>query len=609
MTADVPRHTYEMGFIGNCAFSALVDKNATVKWLCWPRFDSDFVFGSILGKGLGEFSITPRTPYQTQQVYLENTNILSTSFKSEEGDFEVIDFAPRFFDRERPQKPLMLFRKVKYQGGRPRLKIQISPVGCYGQFRPQVVSNSHELRFLGLGSQLQLTTNVPLCYILEERSFVLSHDLYLVLSWGLPLETPLISTCEEFLRKTQEYWWTWVERCTLPKVFTSEVIRSALALKLHQYEDTGAIIAATTTSLPEVMGGKRNWDYRYCWLRDTYYSLSALNSIGHFDEMERYSHFIENLGFDSPREIQPVYTLSGDDFMEEFELALEGYLTSQPVRWGNAAAKQTQNDAYGQILLSLFYLYSDRRIALRHRRYSPKIIRSLLLRIAEKMHEPDAGIWEFRGRRAVHSYTLLFHWAGSAAAQKLGRILGDPTIEELSSRCRAQAHKLLESCFDAERGVYTQSLGQSEIDASLLQMISLGYFDDTFGYSDKKQKERARRHIDVIEETLGTSRPGFIKRYLHQDDFGKQETAFLACGFWLVEALILTDQTARAIPLFKELLKTQNHLGLLSEGADPDSLSQWGNFPQAYSHVGLINCAFALDRKIKQPKFLLDDTF
>ena len=281
----IESHQYKLGIIGNCNFSGLIDSNANIKWMCWPRFDSSFIFGSLLDeKKGGHFSISPAEgKFASQQNYIENTNILSTRFETPEGIFEVIDFAPRFNLNERFHKPLMLFRKVKKISGSPRIRVRCEPVGEYGEIKPEVHIGSNHIRYAGLNEPVRLTTNASLTLIHQQREFILTEDLYFVLSWGIPLEGPLVHTFEDFLERTKGYWQTWVRHCTLPKLFQKEVIRSALTLKLHQFEDTGAIIASCTTSLPEIEGEGRNWDYRFCWLRDTYYTLSALNSLGHFE--------------------------------------------------------------------------------------------------------------------------------------------------------------------------------------------------------------------------------------------------------------------------------------------------------------------------------------
>ncbi len=590
-------HKYNFGIIGNCAYNALVGLDGNIKWMCWPRFDSSFIFGSLLDEERGgHFFVKPQSDYKSSQIYLDNTNILVTKFKTEDGEFEVYDFAPRFHKDERFHKPLMLFRKIRRISGKPKIIVKCEPRGDYGKVVPETALGSNHIRFTGLKESVRLTTDVPLTYILESAPFALNQDFCMVLSWGIPLEGPLVSTCEEFFLKTKNYWQTWVEHCTLPRVYQKQVIRSALTLKLHQYEDTGGVIAACTTSLPEYPGAGRNWDYRFCWLRDTYYTLTALRSLGHFEELEKHAQFIENLEFSGKSKLQPLYKINGQADLTEIELSLSGYLGNRPVRIGNGAGLQIQHDAFGQALLTLFQLYSDQRLLNRHDKLSINLVRLLMNSIEETLEEPDNGIWEFRGKKSLHGYTLLFQWAGSAAAKKIAEIVGLADLNDQADRCMHRAHELIERCYCEKKGAYAQAVGASDLDASMLQLIPLGFFHN-------KSRERAIQHLRAIEKELHV-KDGLLHRYRHEDDFGFQEVGFLVCSFWHVEALVSLGLIEEAQSILDKLIKTQNHLGLMSEDVDTSNGSQWGNFPQTYSHVGLINCAFALDKAIQKPSFL-----
>lgn len=592
-------HKYRLGLIGNCAYSALISEDANIRWLCWPRFDSTFIFGSLLdvNKG-GEFFIRPASKnYVSTQRYLENTNILVTKFEASDGVFEVIDFAPRFRQYERYHKPLALFRKVVKLSGNPRIHVKCSPVGDYGAIQAKPAMGSNHIRYDGLSQPLRLTTDAPLTYILQEKDFALGDQLHFILSWGIPLEAPLNTTFNVFFNQTKDYWENWVKGCTLPNLFQKEVVRSALVLKLHQFEDTGGIIAACTSSLPEIHGEGRNWDYRYCWLRDTYYTLSALKSLGHFEEMEKYAHFIENLNLEHLTNLQPVYCIDGSPKMPEIELPLDGYLGNKPVRVGNLASEQLQNDAYGQILLALFSLYTDERLLSHSDRTSARLLNMVLKYIEKSMLEPDNGIWEFRGKTALHSYSSLFHWAGSAAVRKVACDIDDEALLQRALNCMQQSSQLLEQAYIPEKKAYGQAVGSTDLDASLLQMITLGYFKDN--------RQGALDHLYAIERELELA-PGFLLRYKHRDDFGYQESAFLVCSFWHIEAVASLGMGQRALELLTEVTKAQNHLGLMAEDYDIKTSSQWGNFPQTYSHVGLINSAFAIDKALNLPPYLCD---
>jgi glucoamylase len=268
---------------------AYIDIHAHVKWMCMPRFDSSFLFGSLLDeKKGGEFSVTPQTNCKARQYYIPNTNVLATEFTCEDGKFRVLDCAPRFLHFERYFKPLMIVRKIEVLEGSPSVKVVCRPVGQYGEVTPEVVVGSNHIRYMNLEMQARLTTDISLSYIINDDKFVLDQNRYLVFTYGEPLEAPLKATAEDFINRTVRYWQTWVKSTYLPDIYQDQIIRSALVLKLHQYEDTGGIIASGTTSLPEHDKSERTWDYRYCWFRDSYYTLKAFNEMGHFDELEGY---------------------------------------------------------------------------------------------------------------------------------------------------------------------------------------------------------------------------------------------------------------------------------------------------------------------------------
>lgn len=590
------RHEYNLGIIGNCSYIAYVDTSANVRWLCLPRFDSSFIFGSLLDpvKG-GEFSVRPAgEKYSSSQYYIKNSNILVTEFKVNVGSFRVTDFAPRFYQYDRYYKPQMMIRKIEPVSGNSFIKITCKPVGAYGDITPEVVKGSNHIRFLNLDSQVRLTTDVPLNYILETKSFILSETKYLIFTYGVPLEAGIANTAESFLKKTRDYWHDWVKSTAITHIFQEQVIRSALVLKLHQYEDTGGIIAAGTTSLPEHDGSGRTWDYRYCWIRDTYYTLNAFSSIGHFEELEQYFNFIQNIILNEKRRIKPVYTVSGDPVAQERHIELTGYLNNQPVRIGNNAGMQLQNDVYGQVLVSLLPLFIDKRLNYYDRERTLSMVKWLISCIEKTMDEMDSGIWEFNTITQYHTYTYLFHWAGSNAAMKIADLLRDENLKIRSFLIAEKASFMLEKCFIPEKGLYTQAIGSPYLDASGLQLIIMNYLDPL--------SERASGFLRSMEKELKTPENLFY-RYTRTDDLGKTENSFLLCSFWYAEALACVGRTDEALKLIQRLLSCTNHLGLLSEDAD-SSMGQWGNFPQTYSHVGLINAVFRIAIKLDKPFFI-----
>ena len=590
------KHIYESGLIGNCTYLAHVHKNTNVLWLCWPRFDSSFVFGGLLDeKAGGEFSILPEGEYSSKQYYLENTNVLCTEIYTANGSYRVTDFAPRFNQNDRNFRPLMMIRKVEPIEGTPRVRVRCKPVAEYGLRPYGWHRGSNHIEYRDGTDKLRLTTDVPISYILDDQFFTLNDTRYMVFTYGEPLEASLAGTVEIFLRKTILYWRQWIKHASIAPFHQPQVIRSALVLKIHQFEDTGAIIAASTTSLPEFPGSGRNWDYRYCWLRDTFYVLTALNHIGHFEEMERYFNYLTDISFSEDFRYQPLYGITGKKELLESTLDhLDGYQGNKPVRIGNQAYEHIQNDIYGQVLISLLPLYTDHRFIFRERKDSSKWIDFILQKIERTIDEKDAGIWEFRTIANVHCYSNQFQWAGCHAAEKMAHTIGDETLaaRAVALRDRAAAH--IESCYDPVRKVYTNAAGGKYLDASTLQLIMMRYLDPA--------SERARDHLTALEKELRTP-GGLFFRYLHSDDFGKPKTTFLICAFWYVEALACVGRLDDAIREFENLLKYSNHLLLFSEDVDEQSGSQWGNFPQAYSHVGLMNAAYRIAMKLDRPVY------
>ena len=592
------RHTYDTGIIGNCAFLAHVNKNTNIDWLCWPRFDSTFIFGGLLDKEKGgEFSILPKGEYTSHQYYQENTNVLITEIIPESGGkYRITDFAPRFQEHQRYYKPLMLIRKIEALEGSPRVVVKCKPVSDYGRVQLNVNRGSNHIQYLGGEERIRLTTNIPISYVFDEHAFVLNDSKYLVLTYGEPLEAPLASTVEQHLRETTAYWRTWIKHSSIAGFSQPYVIRSALALKIHQYEDTGAIIAASTTSLPESPGSGRNWDYRYCWLRDTFYVINALNHIGHFEEMEKYFNYVTDISFSEDFRYQPLYGITGKkDLVEEIMTDLAGYQGNQPVRVGNQASEHIQNDIYGQVLISMLPLYTDHRFIFDERKDSAKWIEYMISKIERTIDEKDAGIWEFRNMANIHCYSNLFQWAGASAAEKMARCIDNQELIDRAVAMKNRAAEHIESCYDEERQVYTNAAGSKYLDASTLQLIMMNYLDPT--------SDRAKNHLIALEKELKTPK-GLFYRYLHADDFGKPKTTFLICAFWYVEALACVGRIDDAKREFANLLQYSNHLLLFSEDVAEEDGSQWGNFPQAYSHVGLMNAAYRIAMKLDSPIYL-----
>lgn len=579
------KHVYPFGIIGNCSYMSYIDDSANVVWQCWPYFDSSFIFGSLVSeKKGGRFSITPSGKYNSKQHYQFNTNILVTEFEAEDGKFRVIDFAPRFELYGRYHKPLQLFRKIEILEGAPSVKVICRPMGSYGEVEGQAVIGSNSINYEGLETRVRLTTDIAKPYILGEKDFVLTEDKHLALSWGQPLEAPLKETFNEFYTKTKDYWRKWIRRTSIPSIYQAEVIRSALLLKLHQYEDTGAIIASGTTSLPEYPGHGRNWDYRYCWIRDSYFTLAALTDLGHFTEAERYAHYIQNLVQNEKGHFQPLYKIDGTKKVTESELELEGYMGNSPVRIGNDAYRQIQHDVYGQMLLSLVPLFTDLRVFDHSNPPSLDLVHKCLDKIVEVMDQPCAGIWEFRGKMQKHAESYLFHWAGAIGAEKIARNYNDKELCDKAMNIKRLASANIEKCFNEDEEFYGMSHENKGPNASEFLLVTMNYL----GHGEK-----AKRHVRGLEKFLKTE-GNLIFRYRDLDDFGETHSTFLICGFWYAEALANIGEVEKAKEVFESLLTRANPLGIFSEDICPQDGSQWGNVAQTYSHVGLINTAFKI---------------
>jgi GH15 family glucan-1,4-alpha-glucosidase len=583
--------SHGLGIIGNCSYNALL-RDGSVEWLCWPRPDSSFVIGPLLDRERGGvFAIEGIDATDVRQEYVENTNVLRTVFSGEGGEFELLDFAPRFALYDRFFKPSMIVRIMRPLAGEPRARVRCRPTYEYGLAEVGSWRASNHIEYTGFPTPVRLTTNVPLTYVEDERPFLLEEDRHLVLTWGEPLEAGLQETAERFLERTLDYWRRWVKGTRVPRDYQSEVVRSALALKLHQYEDTGALLAATTTSIPEHPGSGRTWDYRFCWLRDAYFTLNALERLGHSEEMERFLEYLRNIAEEGEGVLKPAYRINGSSDAPERELEhLSGYNGDGPVRIGNQAFEHVQNDVYGEMVLAVSRLFLDTRFVGEIPPLTAvEIVQDLLDQIEARLEEPDAGLWEFRGRTRLHCFSVLMHWAGSRRAVEVAEALNASELAERAREIEARAREILETrCWNDEIGAFTQVAGEPQLDAALLLAVHLGYFEP--------DDPRAERHVDTIRSELSVD-GGLLRRYSSPDDFGMPTAAFTVCTFWLVEALAIIGRTDEARDLFERLLSLDNGLGLYSEDILPDTLEQTGNFPQTYSHVGLINAAFRLSRR------------
>ena len=574
----------DLGLIGNCQCSALVENSGSIVWCCLPRFDSEPVFGRLLDEHGGEFTIAPAGGGQGRQRYVANSNILQTGFETPEGSFRITDFAPRFAQNERMFRPTQLIRIVEPIEGTPAITVRCEPVRGWSKERPQHLAGSNHVQFEGYAAPLRLTTDMPLTWLCGQP-FVLTRKLHFVLAWGAPVEEPLAPLCERFLTSSVRYWQRWVKHCNIPPAFQQEVIRSALALKLHCYEDTGAIVASMTTSIPEAPGSRRTWDYRYCWLRDSYYVLEALRLLGHFEEREQFIQYLLNVSAGAPDlDLKPLYRVDGASDLDERILDhWAGFSGDGPVRVGNAAAAHRQHDVYGELVLALTPIFIDDRFEQERSAATLDLVERLARRALAVAGTPDAGIWEYRKTWQPQTFSSLMCWA---AAERMARIAlrhRPAAAAEFLAAAETLHAAIVARSWNASRGSFVGEYDGEHLDAALLQMAPLRFLPAT--------DPRLVATVDAIRADLG--REGWLLRYRNDDGLGVPSVAFVICTFWLVEALAATGRTAEAKDIMHRAREVLSPLGLISEDCDVATRRLWGNFPQAYSHVGLIHAAFA----------------
>ena len=581
--------------IGNCQVSALVDEAAGFVWGCAPRVDGDPLFCSLLGAGAeapgrGEWRISIDNRVKTEQRYLRNTPILVTRLTDAEGAVaEVFDFCPRFERSGRMYRPVAWVRIVRPLAGAPRIRVSLHPATGWGEGEAERTSGTNHIRYLLKPQPLRLTTDAPVGHILEERSFRLEQPLHFFLGPDEPFVGHVGHTLAAWLHQTSDEWRGWVRGLAIPLEWQKVVIRAAIALKLCQHEETGAIVAALTTSIPEAPDSGRNWDYRYCWIRDAYYTVQALNRLGALDVLEKYLGYLRNI-VDAAKggHIQPLYAVSGEPKLEEREAsALPGYRGMGPVRVGNAAYTQVQHDAYGQIILSNVQAFIDERLFRKATEADFQALEKVGERAWEMHDQPDAGLWEYRTRSAVHTYSSVMSWAACDRLANAAGVLGLEARETLwRERADLVRARIEKEAWFAPEARFGATFGGGELDASLLQLVDMRFLEP--------DDPRFLATFAAVEK--GLRRGEHMLRYAAEDDFGLPETAFNFCTFWLIEALHLSGRSDEARELFEEMLGRRTAAGLLSEDIAFEGGELWGNYPQTYSLVGLINCATLLSK-------------
>ncbi len=582
----------DLALIGNGRTAALVDTGARLVWWCYPRFDGDPVFCRLLSgneeKGFSDVLLAEQV--ESHSEYQRNTAIVTTTLTARDGSsLRITDFAPRYRNFGRISRPPQLVRMVEPVSGLPRITIRFRPTQNYGQTSLRGLMGSNHIRY-GDGSErsIRLTTDAPLSYIEEETPFALIRPVCLVFGVDEPFPSELEGATRELYERTRDYWLEWVRRLSVSYDWQDQIIRAAITLKLSNFEETGGIVAAHTTSIPEAPRSGRNWDYRFCWLRDAYFVVKALNRIGATRTMEEFIAFIMSIASHEKAVLKPVYGIVPNaDLAESTAVHLEGFLGNGPVRVGNAAARQEQHDAYGSVILAAMPMFYDRRLPRMAGHTLFELLESLGKKAAALALKPDAGIWEYRARSLVHTHSAAMCWAGVNRIAAIAVHLG------LSDRARYWGEAadtlhgvILKQSWNQKRGAFTAGFGSEDLDASVLLLPELGFID--------ANDPRFISTVAAVEREL--VRGKHVMRYASADDFGLPETAFIVCRFWLADCLWKQDRKADAKDLFQDSLQYLNRFGLLSEDVHPETGQLWGNFPQTYSMAGLILTAMRLSR-------------
>ena len=579
-----------LGVVGNCAFSALIDPHGRVVWSCLPRFDGDPVFHALLGgeDGAGAFAIEIEHLDKARQYYDPNTAVLHTELWDTQGQGILItDFAPRFPSRGRFFRPTMLVRRVRPLQGAPRVRVSLTPRFNWGAETPTITSGSNHIRYVGEQQTLRLHTDASVSHVLSHQPFLLTRELNFLLGPDETLEGGVGETARHFEQETLTYWRGWSQRLALPLEWQEAVIRAAITLKLSMFEDTGAIVAAMTTSIPEAPGTQRNWDYRYCWLRDAFFVVRALNSLAEVGTMEDYLRWLSNAVVGSNGgHVQPLFGIGLErDLPERICKNLPGYRGMGPVRVGNQAHEHFQHDVYGNIVLGAAQAFHDRRLLNPAGLAEFKQLEAAGEKAVLIFDQPDAGMWELRTRARVHTSSAMMCWAACDRLAKIALTLQQgERAAYWQQHARAMRERILRESWSEERQAFAAAFGAHDLDASVLLMAEVGFIDP--------MDPRFIATLDALEKNLCDG--PYMRRYDAADDFGTPEVAFNICTFWRIDALARVGRVDEARAIFETMLRARNPLGMLSEDTHATTGEMWGNYPQTYSMVGIINAAVRL---------------
>ena len=580
------KNNLNYGVIGNCRTAALISERGSIEWLCFPDFDSPSVFAALLDRTKGgSFGFDVPDGYAVRQSYVPHTNILSTRFASDEGEFEVLDYMPcyRSFEKEH-YLPAELYRYIRFVKGRPRFRIRYDPAPNYAQGEVRIRRTAGFIESYSSADNKDrqyLYSSIPLQAVAGREEIRLEKDEFLLLSYNekvipIDIEREKIEYC-----RTLVYWLNWTNRTRQYTCYNEVVERSMLVLKLLSYYN-GAMLAALTTSLPETVGEVRNWDYRFCWLRDASMSIETMFRVGHTGAARRFMKFIQS-SFMSRHDYQIMYGIRGERKLTEVILEhLDGYKGSKPVRIGNDAYHQKQNDSFGYLMDLVWQYYRLMPGTLDEIEDMWEMVKSILATVAEEWRNPDKGIWEIRGEEQHFVSSKVMCWVALDRGAKVADLLGK---NEYGRRWRREADDIrddvMKNGWKEEIGSFSQAYDNLALDSSLLLMEPYGFIEAT--------DPRYSRTVRAVKEAL--LHDGLMYRYNSEDDFGMPASAFTICTFWLIRALFVIGEREEARRLFDGVLRCANHVGLFSEDIDFDTKELLGNFPQAYSHLALVNTA------------------
>lgn len=589
------------GAVGNCRTAALISDKGSIDWFCFPDFDSPSVFGKLLDeKKGGNMSFIVGNDYRISQRYLEHTNILSTLFEATEGAFEVIDFMPRYklldYDYYLPPE---LYRLIRLKRGTPRFRVNYNPALNYARGEVGHKTGPEYVKTYAKANErdtIYLYSGIPYDVIFNQQEVLLQRDEFLLVSYNQKLIPIDMNRVNLEFQRTRLYWMNWTNRSKKYTAFNEQIERSMLVLKLMSYQRSGAVLAALTTSLPESIGEVRNWDYRFCWLRDASMSIETLVKVGHRGAAERFIAFITGILYSKYDRFQIMYGIRGERVLTEYDLPhLAGYKNSKPVRVGNDAYHQMQNDSFGYLMdvIYQYYLYFPGTLDEIEDMF--EVVKNIVRTVMEDWRKPDKGIWEIRGDEKHFVLSKVMCWVALDRAEKIAVMLQKGGYAE-KWRCEAELIKtdVFMQGWKEEIQSFSQTYCNTELDSSLLLMEVYGFINAT--------DPRYKQTVDAIYRKLMYK--GLMFRYNNVDDFGIPSSAFTICTFWMVRALYVTGRQAEALTLFETLLSYSNHLGLFSEDLDFDTKSQLGNFPQAYSHLALINTAMLFGEEKRLSKFI-----